>query len=190
MKKILLVSHCLLNTASKLKSYDLGDMEAEEALRRSLLKAAIDNGVQLLQLPCPELLQYGARRWGHTCDQFDNVFFRQRCREMLAPVVLQVQEYLANPQEYEILGILGIDGSPSCGVKYTCRGPWGGEFSGRDVSGVLKQCHLAEGRGVFMDTLLEMLGENGITLKSDGLFPPEPERALAMVEGEEKDADR
>ena len=37
MKKILLVSHCLLNTASKLKSYDLGDMEAEEALRRSLL---------------------------------------------------------------------------------------------------------------------------------------------------------
>ena len=66
MKKILLVSHCLLNTASKLKSYDLGDMEAKEALRRSLLKAAIDNGVQLLQLPCPELLQYGARRWGHT----------------------------------------------------------------------------------------------------------------------------
>ena len=44
MKKILLVSHCLLNTASKLKSYDLGDMEAKEALRRSLLKAAIDNG--------------------------------------------------------------------------------------------------------------------------------------------------
>ena len=41
-----------------------------------------------------------------------------------------------------------------------------------------------------MDTLLEMLGENGITLKSDGLFPPEPERAMAMVEGAEKDADR
>lgn len=181
MKRILLVSHCLLNTASKLKSFDSEEAEAEEQLRRRVLKAAVDNGVQLLQLPCPEFMQYGFRRWGHTRDQFDNVFFRQRCREMLEPVVMQVREYLENPEEFELLGILGVDGSPSCGVRYTCRAPWGGEFSGRDVTELLRSCHLEEGSGVLMSVLLEMLKENGISLKADGLFAPEPERAMAMV---------
>lgn len=182
MKKILLVSHCLLNTASKLKSFDQAEMEAEEQLRRRVLKEAIENGIQLLQLPCPEFLQYGFRRWGHTYDQFNNVFFRERCREMLKPVVLQVKEYLENSEEFELVGILGIDGSPSCGVKYTCRANWGGEFSGRDVTDVLHSCRLEEGSGVLMTVLKEMLKEEGIELKMDGLFAPESERAMAMVE--------
>ena len=37
MKKILLVSHCLLNTASKLKSYDVSEMKAEEGLRKQIV---------------------------------------------------------------------------------------------------------------------------------------------------------
>lgn len=142
----------------------------------------MDQGIQLLQLPCPEFLQYGARRWGHTCDQFDNVFFRRRCREMLEPVVLQLREYLENPGEFEVLGVLGVDGSPSCGVKYTCRANWGGEFSGRDISEVIQACRLQEGSGVLMYVLREMLAENGIDLHFSGLFAPEPERALAMLD--------
>lgn len=185
MKKILLVSHCLLNTASKLKGYDIEEIESEEALRRKVLHAAIDQGVQLLQLPCPEFLQYGARRWGHTFDQFNNVFFRNCCREMLHPVILQLQEYLENPEEFEILGVLGIDGSPSCGVKYTCRANWGGEFGCRDINAVLNTCRLEEGTGAFMMVLKEMLKENGINLKVDALFAPEPERAIAMIEKQE-----
>ena len=181
MKKILLVSHCVLNTAAKLKQFHTGEVGQEDALRHQVVRAALDHDIQLLQLPCPELLQYGARRWGHTCDQFDNVFFRQRCREMLQPIVMQVQEYLANPEEFKVLGILGIDGSPSCGVRYTCRGPWGGEFSGRDVTDTLKACRLEQGRGVLMDTLAEMLAEKGITLPTDAIFPPKPERAMEMV---------
>lgn len=183
MKRILLVSHCLLNTASKLKGFDEEQSASEEALRRQVLKRAVDQGVQLLQLPCPEFLQYGAKRWGHTYDQFNNVFFRQRCREMLQPVLLQLKEYLANPEEFEVLGVLGIDGSPSCGVTYTCRAGWGGEFSGRDVSEVLRSCELKEGSGVLMCVLQEMLMENGIDLKFSGLFAPEPERAFAMLDG-------
>ena len=181
MKKILLVSHCLLNTASKLKSYDQSEMKAEDSLRKEIIKTAVDNDIHLLQLPCPEFLQYGYRRWGHTYDQFNNVFFRERCREMLQPVILQVKEYLENDTEFEIVGVLGIDGSPSCGVKYTCRAPWGGEFSGRDVTDVLHSCHLEEGSGVLLETLKKMLEEEGITLKMEGLFAPEADRALAMV---------
>lgn len=182
MKQILLVSHCLLNTASKVKGFKEEAMEKEEALRRQFLHAAIDHGVHLIQLPCPEFLQYGARRWGHTFDQFDNVFFREQCRNMLKPVLLQLQEYMENPEEFELIGVLGIDGSPSCGVKYTCRAPWGGEFSGRDVTDVLKSCRLSEGSGVFMSVFKEMLKENGIEMKMEGLFAHEPERAMGMLE--------
>lgn len=181
MKQILLVSHCLLNTASKLKEFDEAQIADEEALRRKVLKKAVDQGIQLLQLPCPEFLQYGARRWGHTFDQFNNVFFRQRCREMLMPVLMQLKEYLENPNEFEIIGVLGIDGSPSCGVKYTCRADWGGEFSGRDVAEIIQACTLREGSGVLICVLREMLAENGIDLKFGGLFAAEPERALAML---------
>ncbi len=82
----------------------------------------------LLQLPCPELTLYGSIRWGHVKEQFDNVFFRAHCRRILEPLVEQLAEYAAHPERFRILGIVGIDGSPSCGVSVTCRGRWGGEL--------------------------------------------------------------
>ena len=64
MKRILVVSHCILNTASKVWQDESGLAE-EYALRERLLRLVLDQDVQLLQLPCPELLLYGSRRWGH-----------------------------------------------------------------------------------------------------------------------------
>ena len=66
MKKILVVSHCLLNTASKVKRFKEESIRAEEALRQDILKEAIGSGIQILQLPCPEFIMYGPCRWGHT----------------------------------------------------------------------------------------------------------------------------
>lgn len=182
MKKILIVSHCLLNTAAKVKGYQEAEIEKEEQLRLQVIKKALEEGVQILQLPCPEFIQYGARRWGHTKEQFDNPFFRQACKEMLQPVVLQIKEYLASPQEFKILGIVGIDGSPSCGVKYTCSASWGGDFGGRDVTPVLNTCKLVEESGVFISVLKETMEENGISLPIEGLFAEESERVMKLFE--------
>ena len=181
MKKILVVSHCLLNTASKVKRFKEESIRAEEALRQDILKEAIGSGIQILQLPCPEFTMYGPCRWGHTWEQFDNIFYRSKCRELLEPVILQLKEYASHPEEFQVIGVLGIDGSPSCGVKYTCRGEWGGEFSGREIDGVLKTVHLAEGKGVLMEVLTEMLRENGLELPIDGLFARERERAFSLI---------
>ena len=98
------------------------------------------------------------------------------------PLMLELREYAAQ-ESVCLLGVLGIDGSPSCGVKYTCRGPWGGEFGGRNVEPVLKQAGLAEGPGVLMEVLMEMLEENGLKLSVEGLFAKEPERALGLIAG-------
>lgn len=180
-RKILVVSHCLLNTAAKVRRYDRGKSSAEERLRLKTARRALTRGVQLLQLPCPEILTYGGRRWGHVYEQFDHPFFRKRCREMLEPVCGQLLCY-AQDGEIDLLGVLGIDGSPSCGVKYTCRGEWGGELSGRDLAPVVSSVRLAPGRGVFMEEFGKLLAENGLKLRFEGLFAPEPERALSVLE--------
>ena len=178
MQKILIVSHCLLNTASKVERFKEESVRSEEQLRREVLREAVDSGVQLLQLPCPEFVMYGSLRWGHTYEQFDNTFYRSRCRELLEPVVQQLKEYMADKERFRILG---IDGSPSCGVRYTCRGQWGGEFGGRDLEPVLKDVRLEKGQGVLMEVLGEMLSENGLELPMEGLFAREPQRALELL---------
>ena len=83
-------------------------MAAEEELRKKFMHLAIDNDIQLIQLPCPEYTLYGAKRWGHVSDQFDNPFFRRHCRNLLEPIMDQLKEYVANGDRFEVLGFLTI----------------------------------------------------------------------------------
>ena len=183
MKQIIFVSHCILNTASKVVLYNEEEIRAEEELRIRFVSEALKKGVQFVQLPCPEFTLYGSRRWGHVSDQFDNPFFRDHCRKILTPVLQQLKEYLSNPS-FEVLGICGIDGSPSCGVDYTCRGPkWFGSFEARtDLEESLKDVFLVKKNGVFMEVLKEMLKEEGLEqVKVVSLFANEPEKCMSLL---------
>lgn len=184
MKKILFVSHCILNTASKVVLYNKEEIEAEEDLRIKFINKAINNGVQLIQLPCPEFTLYGAKRWGHVSNQFDNVFFRNHCRKILIPIIEQMKEYLDNEDFFKILGVVGIDGSPSCGVDYTCTGDWYGSFEGRqNLDKTLNTASLSKGNGILMDVLKEMIKENHLEDKIEitSLFAPEPNKCLDII---------
>lgn len=183
MQNIIFVSHCILNTASKVVMYEEGDMAREESLRRSFLTKALEMGVQIIQLPCPEFTLYGANRWGHTKNQFDNPFFTEHCRKILKPVVAQLKEYIRNPEKFNVLGIVGIDGSPSCGVEYTCLGDWGGNLSGRDdLEDKINSAALIKGSGVFVEVLLQILKEEGIGADITGLYSEEPDRVMRLFE--------
>ncbi len=184
MQNILFVSHCVLNTASKVVLYDKDEMEAEEALRRRFLQEAVLKGVQIIQLPCPEFTLYGARRWGHVSTQFDNPFFREHCRRLLEPIYLEIEEYLSHGERFCILGVLGIDGSPSCGVDYTGVGKWGGSFGGReDLQETLDSACMVQKRGVLMDVLEQGLKERGFAgrIPVIGLNAREPEKCMSLL---------
>lgn len=117
--------------------------------------------------------------------RLDNPFFRNHCRELLAPYLLQMKEYLAHPERFRLLGVVGVDGSPSCGVDYTSAGNWYGSFSGRkDLEQTLKGARLATGYGIFMDELCKMLREEGLAqrITVTSLFAPEPEKCLSLLE--------
>ena len=163
MKKIIFVSYCILNTSSKVVMYNTLEMEKEENARKSFLKYCIDNDIQIIQLPCPEFTLYGSKRWGHVSNQFDNPFFRKHCRTILMPIIDQLKEYLNNNESFEVLGIMGINGSPSCGVEFTCSGDWFGSFEERkDLDKTLSTASIKYDKGIFMDELNKLLNENNL----------------------------
>lgn len=185
MKKIIFVAHCILNTASKVVLYNEEEIIAEDLLRKKFLKLAIEQDIQLIQLPCPEFTLYGSKRWGHVSDQFNNVFFRNHCKTILTPILQQLEEYLVTEDFFEVIGMVGVDGSPSCGVDYTCRGNWYGSFEGREnLEETLADCRLEKGSGVFISVLKEMLEAQGLANRVliTSLFAPEPEKCLTLVE--------
>lgn len=166
MKEILIVSHCILNNAAKVAQDESGLAE-EYAQRNALMQAVSDKGVQLIQLPCPEFILYGAKRWGHVKDQFDNPFFRSQCRYMLEPVMMQIEEYASDPGRFSLLGIVSVEGSPSCGHALTCRGDWGGEPEdcAHGNTGFASSVRTADEPGVFMEVLEMMLRERGLDIR-------------------------
>ena len=183
MKKIIFVSHCILNTASKVVLYNQREIDAEEALRLKFVSTALNNGIQIIQLPCPEFTLYGSRRWGHVSNQFDNPFFRQHSRRILEPFIQQLKEYLST-DSFEVLGLVGIDGSPSCGVDYTCEADWYGSFEGRQgLQETLDSARLVNRKGIFMDVLSEMLKEEHLADKVivRSLYAEEPDKCLDLV---------
>ncbi len=154
-KKIIFVSHCLLNV--NVKVMGLAD---HPAAVRDLVCFLIDHDTAMVQLPCPESEILGLCRWGHVKDQLAYPFFKDRCRHLLAPFIRQIKMYRENG--YYLKGVVGVDGSPSCGVHKTCRSTrWSGDFL--DKEDTWKKIQSLEWRaepGIFMETFQALLTEN------------------------------
>ena len=159
MQKILIVSHCILNKASKVEQNE-ADLAEEYELRDRLLSEIQKQDIQLLQLPCPEFVMYGSRRWGHVKEQFDHPFYRDTCRKLFGPVLGQLEAYAGDPERFEVLGIVSVEGSPSCGRSLTCSGNWGGELSDlEETEKRVRGLKMIQAPGVFMEVIQGMLAE-------------------------------
>jgi predicted secreted protein len=135
-KRILLVSHCILNQNTVIEN----EARAEGAIL-SATEWAMKEGFGIVQLPCPEFTFLGLNRPSMTYEQYNTTEYRKHCREILAPVLSQAIEYLANG--YEMTGLLGIQSSPSCDPT----------------------------RGIFIEELIALFAENRIELKTRWYLP-------------------
>lgn len=164
-KKLCLVSHCILNCYSKLEgsSYCKGPLN-------EVIYPLIEKGYGIIQLPCPEISYFGMRRWGHAKEQFDNPFFRKYCRSIIEPLILQIQEYINNG--YTLSYVIGINGSPSCGIDLTCTSKvWRGEISKwRDIDSIKNSLSYEQAPGVFMEELMRILKESNINTNYIGIY--------------------
>ena len=155
-KKIIVLSHCILNSNAKVTPL---------AKYRGVLTEAvgtfIENGTGLIQLPCPESTYLGMNRWGMSKDQYDHPSFRRHCRNILKPYIDQIETFIK--AEYKILGVIGVNGSPNCGLSKTPMGLTGG-VTGPDEKPFEKVKYINDS-GVFMDELKALLKQRNINLK-------------------------
>lgn len=158
MKNIVLLSHCILNNFSKVKNNKA--CEDMSALIEWLLK----NKIGLIQLKCPETHLYGLKRWGHVREQFDTVHYRKVSREIIAELIDEVREYLNN--NYRLLAVVGIDGSPSCGIQYSCSSKnWGGEISLIQSLDAIIPTDYEKRPGIFMEEMQSLFAKQNIHTK-------------------------
>ena len=165
VKRILLVSHCILNNASKVELDEAGLAE-EYRLRSELMNLIIEKNIQMIQLPCPEFIMYGSQRGGHVKNQFQHPFYKEQCRKLLDSVLMQVQEYTQHPETFSVMGIVSVEGSPNCGYHRTWEGPWKGEIGSdekriRDIQSSVKS---TDKPGVYMEILGEELHNRKLTV--------------------------
>mgnify|MGYP000903238584 FL=1 len=169
-KKVILVSHCILNQNVKIDrcAWYAGAM-------REVTQTLLDAGMGLLQMPCPELLALGLDRQvekgaptsiesedDRVSDRMNEEGPRQLCAQIARDLVYQIEQYQHNG--FTVLGVLGINGSPTCGVE-------SGWSNGVETSG----------HGVLIQALADELATHKIALPMRGIKASQPEQAVAAV---------
>ena len=171
-RKILIVCHCVLNANAKVPP-----LAAVPGVFSDVILPCVDDGCGLFQLPCPETAYLGVNRWGMTKEQYDNRSFRAHCRTILEAPLAQLSAFKQAGYAFE--GLVGMDGSPNCGVNLTCEGYTGGEIS--PVKAVEKQIQnlwFVKGKGVFMSELLALLDQAGIRPELSAVMEDTPNKPV------------
>lgn len=169
-KKVIFVSHCILNQNS------ISDATADfPGTFKNVLGLIIESEAGIVQMPCPELLCLGLDRGDIHGGKRDVLLENTRIREKLQStdstriidrlvqqVVYQLEEYLHNG--FTVLGIIGVNRSPSCGVNTTS-----------------KENKEADGKGVFMEKLEKILIEKNISIDMIGIKTSKVDETLEDV---------
>ncbi|MBC7329292.1 DUF523 domain-containing protein [bacterium] len=109
-KRIIVVHHCLLNQNARAKG-----LAKSKGVIEKIFEKYKDRGIY--QIPCPELRFLGAERKPLTKTDYDVPAFRDICRKIANEVAEDLKRFVE--AGYEIEAILGVEGSPSCGVTST-----------------------------------------------------------------------
>ncbi|MCC5910078.1 MAG: hypothetical protein JJT76_06540 [Clostridiaceae bacterium] len=130
-KQIVYISHCILNQNAVIREW-----ERAQGAFNNIIRVLLEDNISIIQLPCPEFTFLGENRPPKTKEEYDIPTYRSLCSQLTIQVVNQIKEYIIN--DYEILGLIGIQGSPSC------------EASGE--------------KGIFMEELMKLIKEENIDL--------------------------
>jgi len=169
-KKVVLLAHCILNQNAKI------DRCAHyPGMLLEVVSALIAAGVGVIQMPCPELLYLGLDREAEhgavtTVESEDSrVAGRMQddaaqalCRRLANDLVQQVEDY--QKHGFEVIGVVGINGSPTCGVEIG----WSTTGETHDP-------------GEFIQTLREELDKKGISLPMRGIKAYEPSHVTSTL---------
>ena len=135
------VAHCLLNPHTRVKGLESLDFRPE---------------LPLIQLPCPEALYLGLDRWAVTRNQLEAPEFKRFCRLLIVHYADMIEMLASKGTSVRIVGVAG---SPCCGVLTTSAGYEGGRVRESPHEHV-------PGMGVFMEELTLELKQRGVAFEA------------------------
>lgn len=110
-RKIILIAQCLVNPYCRV--HILGQ---NFPLSREIMDYLLEKHVGIIQYLCPETSAMGLMRNPQGRQQYDNIFFRDHCKELLKTPMLMVKEFIKN--NYRLTCFLGLENSPTCGIRW------------------------------------------------------------------------
>jgi predicted secreted protein len=137
-KKIVFVSHCLLNMNSKYE----GTAKYPD-IAPFLFDLLKKNDIGIEQIPCPELGMFEVSRKPATKEIYDTPDYRKVCRSYADFVAKLAGKY--KKAGYKVLAVIGVSGSTSCGSMIT--------HVGRDETEIKRR----PGIGIFMEELQKVI---------------------------------
>lgn len=129
-KRIILVAHCIINQNSVVEPL------ARAKGPFNFVNTLLENNIGIYQLPCPEFKFLGLKRKPQSKEEYECNEYRTLCKNLTSYVMSDIKEYINN--DYKILGIIGINESPTCSITNT--------------------------RGIFMEELLKEFEYNNINI--------------------------
>ncbi len=182
-KKVVFLSHCLLNENTRY----LGGA-CQSGCIKEIVDQCLKHDLGIVQMPCPEQRAWGGvlKRYllmGHGLKLRYPLAYRLRgllipagmlitrfvYSRLASEVVGQIEDYITSG--FSVVGIIGIDGSPSCAVNRTPDYKKSNIFFSTPVELVTPdsqkaslQESLMAGRGIFVDELLKKLKRRGIEI--------------------------
>jgi len=170
-KKLVLVAHCVLNQNS------ISDGTADyPGSIKEVVSLLLQSQCGIVQMPCPELHCLGLDRGDvHGAERpvvVENTRIRDSMRRrpavralrvLVRSLVYQIDEYLRHG--FTVLGIVGINRSPSCGVNTT-------SMSNREV----------EGQGIFIEELRKELEKRNVHTEWIGIKAADTEKTLLSIQ--------
>lgn len=170
-RRVVFVSHCILNSNTRADGH-----AGVPGVNRRVMELLMRMGVGVVQMPCPEMmclgLDRGDRKGGERPVLVENTRIREGLKSnsatamldgMVDQVIAQVEQYLKHG--FHILGIVGVNRSPSCGVETTT-------VDNEEV----------KGEGVFIDRLRKALEGKGVHLGFVGTKISQVEEALIAIQ--------
>ena len=110
-RKIVLIAQCLVNPYCRV--HILGQ---NFPLSQELTNYLMGKHVGIIQYPCPETTAMGLQRNPQGRQQYDSIFFRNHCKELLKTPMLMVREFIKN--KYRLVCFIGLENSPTCSVNW------------------------------------------------------------------------
>ena len=145
-RRVIFISHCWLNINTRFP-----EGCASEGANVPLVKTLLDSGLGIIQMPCPEFECLGLEKWQYGELTGDDL--RACFRKHAQVVVKQIKDYRA--LGFEIVGVLGMNPSPSCGVGIA-KGKGTMLGTNRDTSEQPES-------GIFIEEMQQLLASEGIS---------------------------